>query len=181
MHTLCTNRGLAEKIGVGAELSLQNSSLVLPARVVTSPTPGLTPPRSQVKQFDVIRHLSIDHLGLSADQKSLQPLKGLLALYNKSEPSLGFAVEALRSLQIRRSMTPYPGQAFKAFVPLVSVDITVEERAGNAQGLFLLLSILHRLFLSNASFNTLIETNVLGTNGELLKTWGPEQCSGKSL
>ena len=180
-HTLCMNRGLSEKIRVGTLFDVEGQSDDIRAKVIIPTSRPLYPETEGRMQWELIHHLSLDHLGLAASVHSAKPLKELLSLYNRGDPALGFAVEALRNVVFERRMGLIPGLAWKTLAPVLSVTLNVDEKRGNSQGLILLTMVLHELFKSRADFNCLVETNVLGSNSNVLRKWEAEACTGRMI
>jgi len=180
-HTLCSNRRLAEKLQVGVRMGIEGKVSDAYAVMLLRPTRPLAPLTSGEAQWHLIHHLSVDHLGLCAEQKSVRPLKEFLSLYNRTDPSLKFAIESLQGLSFKREVGLVPGHAWKSLAPLLSVRITGDEKLGNNRAFFLLSMLLSEWVQLNAPFNTLVATHLIDSQGTVLKQWGARACSGSTL
>lgn len=177
-HTLCTNRKFAEQVPVNTLLDVQGDFTGL--RVVTTdrPTRSVIPPMDGETQWRLISHLSIDHLGVCTQTGSVEPLRELLRLYNLTQSTLSVAADSIQSLKYRQTVGRMGTEAWRGFAPLISVSILVDDMRANTQGFFLLSMILHELFKISASFNTLVETQMIGkSQNQVIKKWLPEACT----
>ncbi len=175
-HMLCTNRNFAEKIPVHANFDVQGDFAGLHAITLFKPTRVAKPNLSGDVQWDLINHLGLDHLGLCAHTKSTIPLKRLLSIYNKGHTSLGFAIDAIQDIHFEKTLSAWGEKAWRSFVPTLIVTMKVDDQKANTQGFFVLCTILKELFKSTSSFNTLMETRLVGLSDNLIKCWPAEPC-----
>ena len=181
-HTLCTNRRFAEKLPVGASFDLMGDFAGIRAATMDRPTPSVMPPMDGATQWRLISHLSLDHLGVCTQTGNIEPLQELLRLYNVGQSALSGVIESIQKLNIRPSIGRIGIDAWRGFVPLMSVSLTIDDVRANTQGFFLLNMILHEFFRSSAGFNTLVETQIIAqSTGRPLKKWQAEPCTGRLL
>ena len=183
VQALCTNRSLAHSVPAYAPFDLEDAFLVgVKMRSLDRPTRALMPPIDGQGQWRLIRHLTIDHLSLCAKAGKAEPLRELLRLYNLGQNSLGAAVEAIQEVSWEESVGRVGRDAWRGFVPLMSVSVRVDDVRANTQGAFVLVGILHEIFKRSGGFNTLVETKMVGhTSRQVIKRWHPEPCTAPLL
>jgi type VI secretion system protein ImpG len=181
-HTLCTNRRFAEKLPVGATLDLMGDFAGIKAVTMDRPTPSVMPAMDGETQWRLISHLSLDHLGVCTQTGSIEPLRELLRLYNVGQSSMVGVIESIQSLTVKTSMGRIGVDAWRGFVPLLSLSLTIDDVRANTQGYFLLNMILHEFFRSTAGFNTLVETQMISqSTGRLFKKWLAKPCTNRLI
>lgn len=79
---LCTNRDLAAKLPVNAQLRLSEDSNTQIVRCVKKPTAPVQPPLGGRTLWNLVSNLAVNHLSISEGENSLKALKEMLACYN---------------------------------------------------------------------------------------------------
>jgi type VI secretion system protein ImpG len=177
VQALCTNRGLAQNLPVNGALEFEGEFTGVHVRTLDRPTRSLTPPIDGKTQWRLIRHLTLDHLGVCGKEGTVAPLRELFSLYNFGHHALEAAAQAIQSVAYEETVGRVGRESWRGFVPMLSVSLIVEDLRANTQGALLLSEILHEIFKMSAGFNTLVETKMIGqSNRQVIKKWHPEPC-----
>jgi type VI secretion system protein ImpG len=180
-HTLCTNRRFAESISIGEPLTLRGNYGLLGGQVIESPSRSFSPDLDGATQWKLINQLAIDQFGFSEEVGGLKTLKGLLSLYHTKKSFLGFTTDALQGLTIEKSVGRIQKRSWKGFVPMLLVQLVIDDLRANNHGVFLLSMILSYFFRNSAIFNTLVKTEVRGISKNHLKSWESRECTSSPL
>lgn len=169
-ETLCTNRGLAELIPVGAIL---NPEIELPTTSV-SILSHATQQRQLAKKTDaywkLVEHLNLNHLSLTS--LGAEGLKNVLKLYaDETEHAMvNGIVDVTQNLVTRRLTT----DAWRGFVQGVELIFTLDERAFQDSSPIILGHVLRQFLGLYTSINSFVEIKMKWKHtGEIWKEWVP--------
>ncbi|MFD2233140.1 type VI secretion system baseplate subunit TssF [Phaeospirillum tilakii] len=137
-HTLCTNRGAAEQIAPGTALTMERAAPVAAIVCHTRPTAQLAAPEDGETLWQLVSHLSLNHLSLAGGADSLEGLKEILRLYGGRQAGHGQQlIDALTALATRRVVRRIGADAWRGFCRGTEVTLTVDDRTlGSALYLF---------------------------------------------
>lgn len=180
-HTLCTNRGAAEQVPAGSRLEMELGVPVEAIICQTRPTPQISPPEDGETLWQLVSHLSLNHLSLDGGDDSLEALKEILRLYGGLRGIQGHQViDALESLTTRRVVRRMGVESWRGFCRGIEVTLGVnDENVG--VGLYLFTAVLSRflgLYCGVNLFTQLVVSNPRRQEGAWI-TWPP--LSGESL
>jgi type VI secretion system protein ImpG len=143
-HTLCTNRGAAEQLPVGSPLSMEFGAPVASIVCQTRPTQQLAPPEDGETLWQLVSHLSLNHLSLAGGHESLAALKEILHLYGGLRGPRGQQViDSMEALSTRRIIRRMGEDAWRGFCRGTEVTLTVDDRV-LGPGLYLFTAVLSR-------------------------------------
>src|SRR5581483_1656921 len=154
VRTLCTNRDLPTRlprIGEEVRFHLGFAAPGVRARSVRNPTGSLRPASPRGRYWHLVSHLNLNHLSLTGDEAGTDALKGLLRLYDLTDPTADPGPAALARQAIdgilrvsNRRTTAWIGEG---------------ELAGFARGLEVLLELDEEKFVgaSGVLFATVLE------------------------
>ena len=143
-HTLCTNRGAAEQIPAGARLEMELGVPVAAVICQTRPTTQLNPPEDGETLWQLVSHLSLNHLSLGDGEAGLDGLREILRLYGGRGHAHGHQViDALESLSTRRVVRRMGQDAWRGFCRGLEITLGVDDRELGAS-LYLFTAVLSR-------------------------------------
>jgi type VI secretion system protein ImpG len=180
-HTLCTNRKFAEKIPVQTQMTFSGDNVGITGMTLDRPTRSLSPILDGEIHWKLINQLASDFLGLCSTAGTIDPLKGILGLYQRAPSQISSTVDALQGFSIENTIGRLTSGIWRGFVPMLRVTMNVRENQANMQGYFLLVMILNEFFKLSGNFNTLIQTQIFGSTNNLIKRWEPALCTAASL
>lgn len=179
-HTLCTNRGIADQMPAGTRLEMELSAPVTAITCVTRPTAQLAPPEDGETLWQLVSHLSLNHLSLAGGADSLAALKEILRLYAAQRSAAGHqVVDALESLDSRRVVRRIGADAWRGFCRGTQLTLAVDDRQAGI-GLYLFTAVLSRFLGLYSGVNAFTELVVRSRrlDGEWI-TWPP--IAGEAL
>lgn len=174
-HTLCTNRYAAEQIPAGTALETE---LGIPVRAIvcqTRPTPQLSPPEDGETLWQMVSHLSLNHMSLCNGDAGLDALKEILRLYGGLQDGLGLRIiDALETLSTRPVVKRIGADAWRGFCRGIEVTLGVDDETSGLD-LFLFTAVLSRflgLYCGVNTFVQLVVNNPRRREGAWI-TWPP--------
>lgn len=174
--TLCTNRDLPLQMPVGqgtTDFTLGSGAPIISARCLAGPTRPRSSPAQRDIAWQLISHLSLNYLSLinNSAEYGAAALRQLLALYgNAGDPSVQKQIEGLVSVNSRPVNRRIAGSGPIAFGRGLEVTLTMDERAFEGTGVFLLGSVLDRFLAKYVSINSFTETALTTTErGEVMR------------
>jgi type VI secretion system protein ImpG len=185
VRTLCTNRDLPTRLPrVGEEVRFETAFAAPGTRVrcVRNPTGPLRPATPRGRYWHLISHLNLNHLSLTDDQAGTDALKGLLRLYDLTDPQADPQAAALARQSIDgiarvagRRTTGWVGPGeLGGFARGLEVALELDETKYVGASGFLFAAVLERFFGLYASVNsfTQLVARFKQHDGEL-KRWPP--------
>jgi type VI secretion system protein ImpG len=189
VRALCSNRHLTEHLPVGeggADFRLLDN-VSLEIRCVAGPTPPREPVVTQLRSrsevastgtvaWRLVNMLSLNHLGLveRGAGRSGQSLKEALSLFaDFSDSATERKIRGIRSADSRPIVRRLRQRTGIGAARGIEVTVTIDEKAFEGSGAFLLGAILDRFFAEYAALNHFTQT-VLRTveRGEIMR-WPP--------
>jgi type VI secretion system protein ImpG len=176
LNARCTNRDLPLQIPIGrgrTDFTIEGVAPVESVRCVAGPTR----PRAAYMEGEIawraISHLSLNYLSLidSPSGQGAAALRDLLKLYaDPHDPQVRKQVEGVLSVSskpvTRRIVTNGP----MAFIRGVEVSVTLDEKAFEGTGAFLIGALLECFFSKYVSLNSFAETVIHSkTRGEIVR------------
>jgi type VI secretion system protein ImpG len=138
-HLLCTNRGLAERLPVGARLTLERDAPVSAVTCATRPTPQLDPPAAGADLWRLVAHLTANQLSFAEGPQALASLKAHLTLYCGGSARADLRqIDGIVGIETRRVARRIGQDAWRGFCRGVEVTVTLDEEhfAGGSGYLF---------------------------------------------
>ena len=197
MKTLCSNRHLTESLPVGdggADFRLLDDT-ELNLRCIAGPTPPTEPiaghlrSRSEIAStgtvtWRLINMLSVNHLGLvsRAAAKNAQSLREVLALFaDLRDAAVERRIEGVRALDSKPIVRRIRRETGVGAARGLEVTVTIDERAFEGSGAFLLGAVLDRFFAEYVSMNSFTQTVIRSVErGEIMR-WPVRLGSRRSL
>ena len=173
-HTLCTNREIASSLPAGQRIRIEHAFSGIQGTILERPTQQIAPPLHGTAYWQLISHLSLDHVGICQETQSIEPIKELLNLYSFIDHTLHNEAECFVSLTHRQTMGSIKQNSWQGFVPQLALDLSLDSSKPNTEGLFLLGMVFDEFFRLTASFNTLTQTTIFNhSTQEIWKKWPP--------
>jgi len=180
--TLCTNRGLALRLGNKSKYTLRATAPVKKIRAIIGPTLPRVPLSHGSAGWDLINALSLNHLSFSGDAvENGVWLRRLLSLFVDTtdvvQRQLVSAFEGLSTDIVTRRL---PGKGPVSYGRGLEISLHVDEQRMRGTGPFLLASALERFMSRAATLNTYTQTVLLSKEGEELARW-PVRMGGRHV
>jgi type VI secretion system protein ImpG len=158
-HLNCTNRGLAERLPVGARLGLEQDAPIGAILCATRPTPQADPPSEGADLWRLIAHLTADRLSAVEGAEALAALKGRLSVHcGRDSRAARAQIEGVVALATRRVARRVGEDAWRGFCRGIEVGVTLdEERFIGASGYYF-GAVLARFLAAGAAPTGFVET-----------------------
>jgi len=197
VRALCSNRHLTEHLPVGdggTDFRLLDN-VTLDMLCVAGPTPPREPVLTQLRSrtetahtgvvaWRLINMLSLNHLGLveraaGRDGQSLRQILTLLA--DTSDSAVERRIRGVRSIESRPIVRRFRERSGMGAARGLEVTTTLDEKAFEGSGVFLLGAVLDRFFAEYAAMNHFTQT-VIRTleRGEIMR-WPPRHGARRPL
>jgi type VI secretion system protein ImpG len=197
VRAICSNRHLTEHLPVGdggTDFRFLDN-VALDVRCVAGPTPPREPVITQLRSrtetaytgavtWRLINMLSLNHLGLvergaGRDGRSLRQLLTLLA--DVSDSATERRIRGVRSIESRPIVRRFRERGGMGAARGLEVTVTLEEKAFEGSGAFLLGAVLDRFFAEYAAMNHFTQTVIRTVErGEIMR-WPPRHGARKPL
>lgn len=153
-HTLCCNRDAAEQLPAGASLAVEQDVPVSGIVALAKPTRRIQPPMKGETLWMLVSQLSLNHLSLSEDGKSLDALKEILTLHNPIRRG-GFETQlmGLSSMRCEKAVRRLGDDAWRGFVKGMKITLNVDEQKFVGNSLMLFGDVLSRFLANYATIN----------------------------
>ena len=174
-HTLCTNRGVAAQIPVGARLDIEVDAPLAGITCLTKPTRQLAPPLGGQTLWRLVSHLSLNHLSLAGGEHGLAALREILGLYSAyDDASLRGQLTGLVGLNCRPVVRRIGNEAWRGFCRGTEIRLELDEERFIGSHPFLLASVLNRFFGLYAAINSFTQLVLTSRQRHgIWKTWEP--------
>ncbi len=186
MRVLCSNRHLTEHLPVGqggADFHLLDNAAI-GLRCVCEPTPPRESIVAQVKSrtetayagtvaWRLINMLSLDHLGLveRGAGGNAQALREVLSMFaDLTDAATDRRIRGIRSVDSRPVVRRVRQSSGVGVARGVEITVTIDEKAFEGSGIFLLGAVLDRFYCEYAGFNHFTETVIRSVErGEVMR------------
>ena len=172
----CTNWTLPSQLPMGGGVSdfdLEGSGPVRRIMALVPPTPALPAPNDPVRFWNLLSHLSLNHLSLAGDQP--HALQAILDLYNFNRAiTFQRQIQGIRSVRSSPHFARVSSEHGVTFARGLLVEMELDEENFDGGGAFLFASVLDRFLGMYASLNsfTQLETRTRQRK-EALRRWQP--------
>lgn len=175
---LCTNRDLAGKLPFGGDepqLSLLASDEhVTKIKCLTPITASQRPTFTDNKGWQLISHLSLNHLSLADNKQGLAALKEILKLYDFTNTDENRNLrEGLVGLSCRRKTARNTTPHGNVFWQGLEIILEVDEQLFHSTSLFLFASVLDHFFGLYSTINSFTQLVITTKHGGELYRWQP--------
>lgn len=173
-HTLCTNRNLAEQLPPNALLHIDEAAPLHEIRCISDkPTSSRYPPLRGDTLWQLISHLSLNHLSFASGEDSLKALQEILRLYSFSDkPYHRDQIEGISRMASRRVIANVGQDLWRGFARGWELTLTFNESKFVGSGAFLLATVLNSFFALYAPINSFTQL-VIRNHERELKKWPP--------
>lgn len=196
VKVLCSNRHLTEHLptGVGGADFRLLDDVSLDVACLAGPTPPREPIVSQLKlrsetastgvvTWRLINLLSLNQLGLvqRGAGKNGEALRELLSLFaDLADSAIERRIRGIRSVDSRPVVRRFPQRAGTGAARGLEIVVTLDEKAFEGSGVFLLGAVLDRFLAEYAAMNHFTQTVIRTTErGEIMR-W-PPRAGGRRL
>lgn len=173
----CFNRDLPERLPFGGDqpkLTMAGLAPVSKIRCLHAPTPTRRPDFEQGIRWQLISHLSLNHLSLSDEADGASALREILGLYDYVNSSVSRSfIEGIKKIESRpctaRVKTPHGA----VFCRGTRIHVTFDRSSYSGGGMFLMASVLEHFFALYCTINSFTQTVVHDETGEEIHRWAP--------
>lgn len=170
VETLCSNRALPLHLAIhrgrATDLSgevtdflLDTGAPVDSVRCLVGPTPPRPSRAWGNTAWQLISHLSLNHLSFTDDIEGAVALKEMLRLYShQADPTTQHQIDGVRAITTSAVVRRLPQAKGLAFARGRRVQLTCDERAFQGASVVMFAAVLERLFARAASINSFTET-----------------------
>lgn len=159
-HCLCTNRGLAQRLPVGARLGLEVEAPVSAVICATKPTPQIEPPPVGADLWRLISHLSLNRLSFVDGPEAGAALREALTLYSAAgDATARRQIDGVVDIAAARVARRMGEDAWRGWARGVEVRLTLAEENFVGGSGYLFGSVLSRffgLYAGAAAFSELV-------------------------
>jgi type VI secretion system protein ImpG len=197
LRTLCSNRHLPEHLPTGeagADFRLLDDT-TLKIVCAAGPTPPREPVVAHLRSrtetahtgtvaWRLINMLSLNHLGLieHGAGKNGEALKEILSLFaDMADSAQERRIRGIRSVDSRPIVRRVRRRTGVGAARGIEVTVTLDEKAFEGSGIFLLGAILDRFFAEYAAMNSYTETVIRSTERGEIKRWPARMGSRGTL
>jgi type VI secretion system protein ImpG len=197
VRTLCSNRHLTELLPVGkggADFRLVDD-VALDLQCIAGPTAPREPVVSQLRSRSEVAHtgtvswrlvnlLSTNHLGLvdRGAGRNAQALRETLSMFgDMSDSTVERRIRGVRSVDSRPIVRRIRQRNGIGAARGIEVTVTIDEKAFEGSGIFLLGAVLDRLFAEYSALNHFTQTVIRSTDRGVVMRWPPRMGTRKPL
>lgn len=170
ISAMCTNRDLPLQMPIGrgkTDFTMDSVASIESVRCLAGPMPPLPAPMDGEIAWRAISHLSLNYLSLTETDggQGAAALRDLLKLYaNAHDAQSGKQIDGVVGVSSRPVTRRIAADGQMAFARGVEVTVTLDEKAFEGSGAFLLGAVLECFFAKYVSINSFSET-VITTKG----------------
>jgi type VI secretion system protein ImpG len=197
VRALCSNRHLTEQLPVGAggaDFRLVDD-VALSLRCVVGPTPPAEPVVSQLRSRGEMAHtgtvtwrlinmLCTNHLGLveRGGGRNAEALREILSMFGEMSDSVTERrIRGVRSVDSRPIVRRIRQRSGVGAARGIEITVTIDEKAFEGSGIFLLGAVLDRFFAEYSAFNHFTQTVIRSVErGEIMR-WPARMGTRKPL
>lgn len=179
-HLLCTNRGLTDQMGRGTRLDVEVDLPVSGVSCITRPTREIPPPTRGKSLWQLVSHLSLNHLSLTGGDAGLAALRGIFRLYDGANATGSDRTSGLVHLSSQRVVRRIGNDAWRGFCRGVQITLVFDAERNPPADLYLLGSVLSRFFGLHAAVNSFTELVIVRRNGQREETWSWPAVTGET-
>jgi type VI secretion system protein ImpG len=164
VETTCTNRDLPARLPFGGGHPIlrltQPLATVSAVTAVTAPTPTLRLPSREQGRWRLISHLLLNHLAVTGGEGGADALKELLRLYDfRDSPATRAVIDAILSIDAAQC-TARVEDGSGIVCRGLDIALSVSATAGPESGVYVLASVLARLFSLLTTINSFTRLRV---------------------
>lgn len=184
VRTLCTNRDLPMRVPRTGDTVPMQPAFASPGatvKCVRNPTAPLRPPAPRGRYWHLVSHLNLNHLPFTSDGGGLEALKGVLGLYDWTDPASDphavalarQAIDGLVGVKGERAVS-WVGGDIGGMVRGTKVTVELDEGKFTSTSGVLFAAVLERFFALTASVNSFTQLVAKFRQRDgILKAWPP--------
>lgn len=154
----CTNRDLPARLPFGGgrpTLRLAKPlATVTAVAAMTVPTAALRLPNRKQGRWKLVSHLLLNHLSITGGPAGAEALKEMLRLYDyRDSPDTRAVIDAILSIRSEQRTARVAAER-GALCRGINIEILLDESVGSESGIYLLASVLERVFALQVTINS---------------------------
>lgn len=175
VHTLATNRSLAEYIPPHARLDIEVDAPVSGIFCLIKPTRQIAPVIGGETLWRLVSHLSLNQLSLGDSERGTMALREILRLYaSTGEANVEKQISGIRRLGSRPVVRRAGSDAWRGFCRGIEIELHLDESLYTGASAFLLASVLNRFFAVYGAANSFTQLVLKSEQREgIWKQWPP--------
>jgi len=182
-HTLCTNRGLAEKLPNHAKLEMEHAAPVANITCVKKPSMAIRTELSGASLWKLVSQLSLNQLSLTSGGDGLKSLQEILKLYSVgSSDSIDRQIQGIREMICRPVVRHLGREEWRGFCRGIGITLRFDKNLYVGSSAFLFASILNHFFSLYSTINSFTQLSIERVQQEgIWKKWPPTAGTKKIL
>lgn len=197
VRALCSNRHLTETLPVGtggADFRLVDDTR-LDLACIAGPTPPREPVVTQMRgrsetahtgvvTWRLVNMLSTNHLGLveRAAGRNAQALREILSMFGDlTDSATERRIRGIRQVDSRPIVRRIRQRSGVGVARGIEITVTIDEKAFEGAGVFLIGAVLDRFFAEYAGFNHFTQTVIRSVERGVVMRWPPRMGARKPL
>jgi type VI secretion system protein ImpG len=178
VDTICSNRDYAGRLPFGGgdpPLQFVSGAPLTKIECLTAPTPTYRPTFGHRTMWQLISHLSLNHISLFDQDGTASPLQEILRLYDPTDSrATGNMIEGLTSVTSRRVVGRVNSPTSSGFCRGMEVTLTMDETRFSGGGMFLFATVLERFLAMYTSINSFTKTRLVSSGRPgVVHQWPP--------
>ncbi|CAN5802768.1 type VI secretion system baseplate subunit TssF [soil metagenome] len=178
VRSLCTNRDLPARLPFGGDqgnLQMEAPGPIGRVRCLSKPSPSLRPPLGRQAHWQLISHLSLNHLSIVDEEEGAEALRTILRLYDWADSAVTRQQIAGITRVSSRRVAARTGRTIGNAACLgIEVELEFDESHFVGSGALLFAGVLERFFGMYASINSFTRLVARSRQREgILKRWPP--------
>ena len=159
VKSLCTNRSLARKLSAGSPLELLDTGLTESARCLKTPTAEITPSTSGPSLWELLSTLSVNHLSLMGDKRSLEAFKSIIRAYNFNNSAANERqLAGLKRITPKKTLSQSRLEGWRGFTQGGEINLEFDPAFFKERSSLLFGAVLNRFFPLYFSENAFSQT-----------------------
>lgn len=172
-EVLCTNRGQAQALPAGANLSFERPGPVARIQLLRKPSDQVTPDLQGASRWQLVSLLALNQQSLVEGPGALEALKEMLALHNlRGDDTLRRQIQGISGLTTRKIMDRVGDDAWRGWRQGYEVRLTLDPEAFHGTSPVLFAAVVARFLTLYVSANCFVRTVLILADKEI-KTWQP--------
>lgn len=175
VHTLATNRSLAEYIPPQARLEIEVDAPVSGIFCLIKPTRQIAPVIRGETLWRLVSHLSLNQLSLGDSERGVTALREILRLYaSTGEANVEKQISGIRKIASRTVVRRAGSDAWRGFCRGIEIELHMDETLYTGASAFLLASVLNRFFAVYGAASSFTQLVLKSEQREgIWKQWPP--------
>lgn len=174
VRALCSNRGRCDELSAGAALQIEAAAPLARITLLLKPTSPRPPPPDGATAWQLVSHLTVNHLSLAGGEAGLRAFTELLRLYAPGDASAEQQIDGLRRMATRDVVRRLGDEAWRGFCRGIEVTLELDPRRYVGSSAYLFGAVLDRFIGLYAGVNAFTQLQLrTSQNSGIWTSWPP--------